>query len=329
VPERREQRVWCLPRTGRATAVLGRALRRPPYAVEQITFLPGIIRQIRRLRPDVLFYSDMNMAMRLFRWRDRIGVPYRMLYSNGAPLEPPFNEVDHVQQVVPQYYEQALSAGEPASKHSLVPYGITVPPGAPDTDPAARQSVRRKLGLPADRAIVLTVGAINDYHKRMDYTIREVAAMPAPRPYLVMLGAFEAETPRMLALADELLGRGNYIARSVPYAEVADYYRAADVFVLSSLKEGFGRVYLEALIHGLPTIGHDQVVMRYVLGDAGITADLSRPGELAATIARVLAAGGAESAAAGRRESVRRRFAWGRLAPQYAEMFRRCAGGGY
>jgi glycosyltransferase involved in cell wall biosynthesis len=115
----------------------------------------------------------------------------------------------------------------------------------------------------------------------------------------------------------------------VPYAEVADYYRAADVFVLSSLKEGFGRVYLEALIHGLPTIGHDQAVMRYVLGDAGITADLSRPGELAATLTRVLAAGGPESAAAERRESVRRRFAWERLAPQYAEMFRRCAGGGY
>src|SRR5213079_920533 len=48
VPERREKRLWCLPRTGKASALIGKILRRPPYAVEQMTFLPGIIRQIRR-----------------------------------------------------------------------------------------------------------------------------------------------------------------------------------------------------------------------------------------------------------------------------------------
>jgi glycosyltransferase involved in cell wall biosynthesis len=234
--------------------------------------------------------------------------------------------MDHIQQVAPPHYNEALAAGEPPNKHSLVPYGIRVPDGDPDTDLAAVETVRRSLGLPLDRKIVLSVGAINSHHKRMDYTIREVAALPANRrPYLVMLGAFEDETRQMLALADELLGREHHAIRSVPYSEVTDYYLAADAFVLSSLKEGFGRVYLEALIHGLPTIGHDDPVISYVLGDAGIKADLARPGGLTGLLTGVLSTSRDPAAAAARRASVGARFAWERLAPQYAAMFRRCA----
>jgi hypothetical protein len=57
-----------------------------------------------------------------------------LLYSNGAPLHPPFLEVDHVQQVAPFYYDEALNAGEPPERHSLVPYGISVHAGDPDSD---------------------------------------------------------------------------------------------------------------------------------------------------------------------------------------------------
>jgi glycosyltransferase involved in cell wall biosynthesis len=47
-------------------------------------------------------------------------------------------------------------------------------------------------------------------------------------------------------------------------------------------------VYLEALMHGLPTIGHRHPVIEYVLGDAGIVADLSKPGELAEVVLQML-----------------------------------------
>ena len=109
--------------------------------------------------------------------------------------------------------------------------------------------------------------------------------------------------------------RTAFAARSVPYPEVAQYYAAADCFVLASLCEGFGRVFLEALAHGLPVIAHEHPVMRYVLGEHGILADLSLEGALARDLREVLARPADGHAMRQRWQSVRRRFDWAALAP--------------
>ena len=342
--------VWCLARTGRVAPFIGRLTGRSAYAVEQWSSFPAVVGEIRRWQPHVIFYSEANLGFLLHRWRSQIGVPFGLLYSNGGPCRPPFHRYDFVHQVAPLYLAEALAAGEPTAKHFMVPYGIHVPAGAPVSDPAAKRTLRQKLGLPPDRPIVLSVGWIARPHKRMDYVIEEVARMPEPRPFLQLLGAIDDASPEIIELGNRLLGPANFSARSVPYEQVADYYRTADCFVLASLKEGFGRVYLEALIHGLPTIGHRHPVIEYVLGDAGIVADLSQPGNLAPILAQVLSdcSSGRESAPfasgsaqdglhilrlperaalfpASRRESVRARFSWPVLAPKYLEMFQAAA----
>jgi len=317
-----EHRIRCLPRTGNSAKFIAKLINRTPYVVEQLSFLPGIMRQIRTGRPDVIYYSDSNMAMRLWQFRERIGVPFKLVYSNGAPLHPPFERVDHVQQVVPIYYDEAIAAGEPPSRHSLVPYGFSVPAGSPTTDADSKANARRELGLPLDRPIVISVGWIAKSLKRMDYTVNEIAAMPNPKPYLVMLGAMDEQTPPILALAKEKLGDENFTARSVPLNLVSRYYQAADVFALASLQEGFGRVYIEALIHGLTVVAHDGSVARYVLGDQGVFADLTQPGNMSAALVETLKIPANRSAAIARRESVRRRFSWEVLASPYAAMFR-------
>lgn len=334
--EKPDERVlWNLPRTGRLAQSLGKAIRRNGYVVEQLSTLPSMVRAIRRERPDIIFYSDSNLGFQLYRWRKQIGVPFRLLFSNGGPCHPPFVRTDYVQQVAPQYYEEALAAGEPIERHRMVPYGVNVPPGQPDMEQSAREALRRKLRLPVGRQIVLSVGWISARQKRMDYLIEEVARLnsevggqrsPNGRgtPYLVMLGAMDAESEPVLALAREKLGEANFVARSVPYEDVRDYYRTADLFVLASLKEGFGRVFLEALIHGLPVIAHDHPVMRFVLGSEGTFGDLSGTGTLSALIENSLKVQNSEDAARRRRESVRERFSWPVLAPQYRDMFFDC-----
>ena len=102
---------------------------------------------------------------------------------------------------------------------------------------------------------------------------------------------------------------------------MSHYYRAADCFVLASLKEGFGRVYLESLLHGLPTIGHCHPVIEYVLGDVGIIADLSQPGVLSDLLFRTLQRTNSEEQKLRRWQSVRDRFGWENLAEKYLEMF--------
>ena len=340
-PKADERVLWNLPRTRRVAKLLGACVRRNSYVVEQLSSFPSMVRAIRREQPDVIFYSDSNLGFQLFRWRQQIGVPYRLLFSNGGPCHPPFNRTDFVHQVAPHYLEQALGAGEPARKHSLVPYGIHVPDGAPVSDPARKRALREKLNLPVDRPIILSVGWIAAQHKRMDYVVREIGgrwavggdtpthrrtdAPTTDKPFLVLLGNMTAESDEIVALARRELGEGNFTVRSVPYEQVTQYYEAADVFTLASLQEGFGRVYLEALLHGLPVIAHDHPVMRYVLGDQGTLVDLSRPGALAQELAAELASPFDAESAARRRESVRARFSWPVLAPQYREMFRAAA----
>lgn len=350
-----ERVVWCLKRTGRLAPLIGKLTGRSAYAVEQWSSFPGVVRQIRQFRPHVIFTSEANLIFLLRRFRRQIGVPFRILFSNGGPVHPPFTRYDFVHQVAPFYLEEALQAGEPSERHFMVPYGIHVP-GAPVSDPAQKRALRQKLGLPLDRPIVLSVGWIARQHKRMHYVIEEVARataslhrsgeMPlAPsggeggvtpgegevsnRPFLQLLGAMDEASPEIVELGSRLLGPENFSARSVPYAQVADYYRAADCFVLASLKEGFGRVYLEALMHGLPTIGHRHPVIEYVLGDVGITADLSQSGNLTALLTEqfrnpALRTPGYAFAHA-RWSSVRSRFSWPSLAAEYLAMFQAAA----
>jgi glycosyltransferase involved in cell wall biosynthesis len=207
----------------------------------------------------------------------------------------------------------------------MVPYGIAVPAEAPDVSEPAKRAVRERLGLPLARQIVLSVGWISAQQKRMDYLVEEVARLSSPRPYLVLLGAMDDQSETILKLAHEKLGAENFSARSVRYEQTADYYRAADVFVLASLQEGFGRVFLEALIYGLPVFAHEHPVMRFVLNHEGVLCDLSQPGCLSARLQEGLREHTTPEDAARRRESVRKRFSWETLAPRYREMFVDCA----
>ena len=153
-----------------------------------------------------------------------------------------------------------------------------------------RSALRRRLELPLDKQIVISVAAINKAHKRIDYLIREVAALPGQRPYLVMLGQQESEAAELRSMAENLLGQGNFLMTSVPYNDVADYYDASDVFVMASVREGFGLVMVEAQARGLACLAHDYETARYVLGSEGSFADFTRPGSLTRLLDQVLTA---------------------------------------
>jgi glycosyltransferase involved in cell wall biosynthesis len=324
-PRTDERVLWNVARTGRTAALLGKMIRRNSYVAEQLSSFPSMLCAIRKHRPDIVFYSDSNLGFQLFRWRKQIGVPFRLLFSNGGPCHPPFDRTDYVHQVAPFYFEEALAAGEAPERHRMVPYGINVPEGDPVVDGTSRAATRRMLNLPVEKKIVLSVGWISARHKRMDYVVNEMARLSQPRPYLVLLGAMDEQSEAIITLARERLGNDGFTARSVSYSEMSDYYRAADLFVLASLREGFGRVFLEALIHGLPVIAHDHPVMRFVLGGEGTLADLSKPEMLARQLLTVFDADDECEVATRRRESVRARFSWPVLAPHYRDMFYDCA----
>ena len=314
-------------RDSRAARAGARLLKRDGFYVENAAFTASIIPILARRKPDVVFLSEWWLGRGLARWRRRTGARYRLLLSNGGPYPPErFGHVDHIHQLTPHELERAVAAGIPRERQTLLEIGATMPAQRPPRGPDERAALRSRLELPADRPLALSVAALSFHHKRMDYVVRELAAMPTPRPFLLMLGQRDAETPRLLALADELLGPSGYAARTVAPAEVSVYYDAADVFVLGSLWEAFGIVMVEALAHGLPCVVHDGPTQRFVLGEeAGALADFTRDGALAGALARALETAADEAARQRRRGSAYNRFAWERLAPRYVEMMRTCA----
>jgi 1,2-diacylglycerol 3-alpha-glucosyltransferase len=308
--------LWNLPRSSRLAAFVGRCIRRDAYVVEQLTFFLSLLPSLVFGRPDLVYFADLNLGNLCWHWRRLTRQRYALLYYNGGTTTRPFTRADFVQQVTPAGLASALERGESADRQAVLPHGMRVPATLPVR---LTGSARTPLGLPADRPVVLSVGVLDATYKRMDYLIREVAALPTPRPFLCLLGADGPESDAIRALARELLGH-DVLVRAVPHESIGDYYSAADVFALASLQEGFGLAYVEALMHGLPIVASDTPVTRHLLGDLAILRDLSVAGEGTRAIAWALASPLTERERLARHASARARFDWASLREPYVEM---------
>jgi 1,2-diacylglycerol 3-alpha-glucosyltransferase len=322
-----ERAVPTLRRDSAAARVLARTRSLPPFVVEHLAFAVSLLPSLARNPPDVVYFSEWHLGRALGAWRRRMGRRFGLVFCNGGAVPRGYGHLDLVQQMVPGAIEYSVGRGEPAERQLLLPLGVAMDPSPTPIDRAGRDALRRRLGLPTDRRIVLSVAAVNDSHKRTSYLVEEIARMVEPRPYLLLLGQEETESPPIRRRALESLGAEGHTVRDVEPTAVADYYRAADAFVLASLWESFGRVLVEALSHGLPCLAHEHPVMQWVLGDAGDTADLSRSGAVSAWLEGTGAQDLSAATRQRRRESAYLRFSWSKLADRYAEMLRAVANG--
>jgi len=267
--------------------------------------------------------SDVVLANLLRISRRLCG--YCILFNNNGPTHPQFlHRWDHIHQVSPEYLEAAIKAGVPMEKQTLLPSAVQDPSQHTLPDEIEKKKLRQSLKLPVDRTLLLSVGAINTSRKRMDYMIKEVASLPEPRPFLLILGAREKESKALVKMGHRLLP-GGFEARSVEKSEVAAYYQSADVFALASMDEGFGLVYVEALSHGLPCLVHDYPTARFVLGDMGVYGDFSKEGNLSKLIGELSPLEFSEEKAKARHSYAYEHFSWDKLKPKYLAMFEQCA----
>ena len=326
----KEIALWNFPRNAPLTQQIARItdtlFGRGAYTVEQGSFFLSLLPHTYFKKPDVIYFSDENLGNMLWHWRRLTKQSYKLLFSNGGPILPSFFvRPDYVQQLVPVHLDTALNAGVPAEKQSLVPYAVDIASELPILKPNDRAALRHQLGLPDQQPLLLSVGAINRSHKRMDYVIREVASLPEPRPYLLLLGQATPDSPEIIKLGNELLGSDNFQTRSVALNEVKNYYKIADAFILASLGEGFGRVFLEAMCYGLPCLAHDYEVTRFVLGPEGYLANFESSGSLANLIPKVLAEADNISNRYRIHQQAYNQFSWEKLRPDYVNLIQQCA----
>jgi glycosyltransferase involved in cell wall biosynthesis len=152
-------------------------------------------------------------------------------------------------------------AGLPAAHIRLAPNGVDTTRFRP-ADSEERRALRRGLGWPEAQPVVLFVGFFSR-DKRPDLLFRVWCRLQAggTPPRLVFVGAKSApyhEIDHSLArcIRDEAgrIGRSGDVVFIEPTHEPERYFRAADVFVLPSIREAQPLALLEAMACGIPSI---------------------------------------------------------------------------
>ena len=321
-----EHTVASLKRDGWTARALGRISGRPGLHVEQLAFAFSLQPTILRHKPQVIYFSEWYTGVGLHLLRRMNRQNYALVLSNGSMASEGFEWFDRVHQHTAPALDYVLARGADPRKHILLPVAFRMPPALEAPTAEERRALRTKLGLPRDRNVVISVAALNGHHKRLDYLITELARLPEPRPYLLLVGQPEPETDGLRRLAHELLGEDGHSIRSVPSSEVPPLLRASDVFVLASLAEGLPRALVEAMGQGLLCLAHDYPVAHYALGGHRRLADFTQPGALASLLS---ANAEGDHDAAGTRERHRfvyERFSWDALRPQYVDLLHGAVG---
>jgi D-inositol-3-phosphate glycosyltransferase len=163
-----------------------------------------------------------------------------------------------------------------------------------------RSAAREIVGLPQDSLVVSFVGRIQP-HKGPEVLIRATSELVKHSPLLrhklivnVMGGASGANTEEVDRLKElaTWLGIDDVVRFSppVPRADLAQWYRAADLVVVPSYSESFGLVALEAQACGTPVVATAVGGLRTAVADgiSGVLVDGHDPKAWSSVIARLL-----------------------------------------
>lgn len=169
---------------------------------------------------------------------------------------------------------------------------VIVPPGL---DPIlSGNGARRSLPLLPPGRILLTVARLtaSDSYKGVGHVIQALPAVlsAVPDAYYVVVGDGD-DRGRLERMAVEAGVRDRVLfVGTMADEELAGYYQACDAFVMPSLSEGFGIVFVEAMSHGKPVVAANSGATPELVED-GVTGLLVEYGNvlaLASSLAHLL-----------------------------------------
>lgn len=278
----KEKKIFCINRFSNLNKIICGLLRNPKknYYIEFLSFSFFLTPFILLQKPSIIYVYEAPIYQYLVFIKSKLRLKYKLIHFSGGQIVNQLPDKDAIiHHVTPYFIEKAISLGFAPTKQILLPHFIGLHKQVSFLEPDEIKNFKSSSGIPLNRRILISVGNIDYSVKRMDYIIKELEYLKNEY-FLILLGQFSDETEYILNLAKNKLGENNFLIKTVPREEINYYYQASDIFVLASLMEGFGLVYLEALANGLPVIAHDFAVSRYVLKNQGIYLDLSQYGAL-------------------------------------------------
>jgi glycosyltransferase involved in cell wall biosynthesis len=146
-------------------------------------------------------------------------------------------------------HQEFARLGVRADRLVYLPNAVTVP----QRIPGAREVARRLLGIAPEEKIIVAVGRLSP-EKGLDLLLEAFARQfGSGRGVRLMLVGDGPDLARLKSLAGRL-GLQERVVFAGFCSQVADYYAAADLFVMSSHTEGFPMSLLEAMAWGLPAL---------------------------------------------------------------------------
>jgi len=236
--------------------------------IEGLTFAYAALKHLLAGDFDVIHCLEQEVCNVIFENRHLFRRTPKILWSNGGALPKSAQpNCDFVQ----EHTEYNLQRSNRA-KAFVIPHGVDLK----RFHPGVQTDFRQRHGIPEEAFVVISVGTICYWHKRMDYVIREVAMVPDA--WLVIVGQESSDSPAIKALGAELMG-SRIVFTTMSHDQLPKAYAAADVFTLGSLFETFGIVYIEAMAMGLPVISTNHPNQRSII-KFGTFINMNKHGEL-------------------------------------------------
>ena len=201
-----------------------------------------------------------------------------------------FASADRYLSVSPGLTEQYLAAGLPSDRIREAPNGVDADRFRPATRDE-RVALRRALGLPVEPPLILFVGTMSsDKQPQILFDAwLQLQQHGGVASTLVLVGAtdprqFEADAGLAADIrrrANES-GLGDRVIFVAPTSQIQDYFRAADVYAMPSIREGLPIALLEAMACGLPCVASRLPGATDVMIEDGVNGSLVPPRDAAA-----------------------------------------------
>ncbi|HZP99714.1 MAG TPA: glycosyltransferase family 4 protein [Reyranella sp.] len=298
-----------LPRYGRADdKTLPKGVEQLPPVAGRITYsLAALWTALRRGRVDVVFCGHAFMAPLAWATARLIGARLWVqahgtdIWADRRPSVRRAVEAADLVTTVSRATRRSLLAWA-----NLAPERVRVMPNTVrdifKPGPPSPALVERLALGPGP--VLLTVGrlSVSERYKGHEQIFAALPALRAKFPGLVHVVAGDGDDrARLERRAHELAGDAGAVRflGFVAEEELPDLYRLADLYVMPSVQEGFGIVYLEAAACGLRVVGGRGGGSADAIPDerVGILVDPEEDGALVDAIIRMLAAGRADLAA--------------------------------
>ncbi|MBW2991802.1 glycosyltransferase family 4 protein [Candidatus Woesearchaeota archaeon] len=243
------------------------------YDIEQITFALNVLGRVKNY--DIVHTKDAKTALVLQYFKKLRLIKPEIILSHGTEENNKrLKKIKYVQQLTPYYLDESRKKGIAKKSWFWLPNLV-------DVDvfkPMGRKRSREMFDIPGDAFVILQAAAIRRRHKRIDFAIDVIAELMKKvdkKIMYVIAGGKEEDSEELIRYGKEKLGESFRYYVDLERERMPYLYSAADLFLLTSIKETFGTVLIEAMACGIPAVASDFSAQKWIIGKGGDSVNMN------------------------------------------------------